>query len=60
MHAALMNISLSSALVLVAGLLMVLSASTMQQLESKQRTRWCAACHRPISGRNNCTCSIRR
>ena len=59
MHAALWNGSFSYALTVVAGLLMVRIASAMQKVESKHRTRWCASCHRRISGRS-CNCSSKR
>jgi len=59
MYVALVNSSLSYALTLVAGLLMVRIASVMHRLESRHRTRWCASCHRRMSGRG-CSCSSKR
>jgi len=35
---------------------MVRLGSIMRHIELKYRARWCAACHRRITGRN-CTCS---
>lgn len=43
----------------VAGLLMVKAGSVKNLVESKQRDRWCAVCHRPITG-GRCGCSERR
>jgi hypothetical protein len=59
MHAALSNGSFSYALTVIGGLLMVRIASAMQKVESKHRIRWCASCHRRMSGRR-CDCSSRR
>jgi hypothetical protein len=59
MHAALLNSSLSYSVTIVAGLLMVRIASALQRVESKHRIRWCASCHRRMSGRS-CSCSNRR
>jgi hypothetical protein len=59
MHAALSNSSLPYALTVAAGLLMVRIASAMQKVESKHRIRWCASCHRRMSGRS-CNCSSKR
>lgn len=40
----------------VAGLLMVKAGSVKHLVESKQRARWCAGCHRRITdGRCRCT-----
>lgn len=58
MHAV-MNSSAPFALTGAAGLLMMRIASAMRQVESKDRTRWCASCHRRISGRA-CSCSRKR
>jgi hypothetical protein len=43
----------------VAGLLMVKAGSVKHLVESKQRVRWCAACHRRITD-GRCGCSARR
>ena len=59
MHAALLNRSLSYALTVLAGLLILRIASALQKMESKHRTRCCASCHRRMSGRG-CRCSNRR
>jgi len=58
MHAALTS-SLVYALTVIAGLLMVRIASATRQVESRYRNRWCASCHRRITGRV-CSCSRRQ
>jgi hypothetical protein len=59
MHATLVNSPLSYALTVAAGLLMVRIGSALQKVESKHRIRWCASCHRRMSGRS-CSCSSKR
>jgi len=54
--AALVHGSTLYATTIAAGLLMVRLGSIMRQVESKDRARWCASCHRRISGRS-CRCS---
>ena len=56
MGTALVHTSSVYATTIAAGLLMVRLGSIMRHIELKYRARWCAACHRRITGRN-CTCS---
>jgi hypothetical protein len=52
----LIHASTPFAITIAAALLMVRIATIKGQVESKYPARWCAACHRRVTGRS-CACS---
>lgn len=55
MDAALVHSSALYATTIATGLFMLRLGSVKGQVESKNRTRWCALCHRRFAGRR-CRC----
>lgn len=55
MTSALLHSTTPAAATIAAGLLMARLGSVKGLIESRHRARWCASCHRPISGRR-CGC----
>lgn len=59
MTSALLHATTPTAATIAAGLLMARLGSVIGLIESKHRARWCASCHRPISG-PQCRCERQR
>jgi hypothetical protein len=59
MSATLLHASASYAATIAAGLVMLRLGSVWGFVESRYRSRWCASCHRRITGRS-CECARER
>lgn len=59
MSSALLHASAPCAVTIAAGFVMVRLGSVCGRVESSYRARWCASCHRRITGRG-CPCARER
>jgi hypothetical protein len=59
MSSTLLHASAPYAATIAAGLVMVRLGSVWGRVESRYRARWCASCHRRITGRG-CPCARER